>query len=180
MLTPACLNSERALLIWSAEKEVACFSTSEFYKVLSILKSIVQNSVELSVRLVELRQDLGLSRDNLAAKLDISHATLWRLENGQSSPTVELLAKMEAAGLDVTYLLSGTRSNCVSRVDDDEAWGRAAQAVTKAIAKHGLSPSPATYWRMVRLLYNEVINEGDLKRDIAQVLEKAGQLAAKP
>ena len=112
--------------------------------------------------------------------LDISHATLWRLENGQSSPTVELLAKMEATGLDVTYLLSGVRSNCVSRVDDDEAWGRAAQAVTKAMAKHGLNPSPATYWRMVRLLYNEAINEGDLKRDIAQVLEKAGQLAAKP
>jgi transcriptional regulator with XRE-family HTH domain len=130
--------------------------------------------------LVELRKDLGLSRDDLAAKLDIGHATLWRLENNQSSPTVELLAKMEAAGLDVTYLLSGTRSNCVSRVDDDEAWGRAAQAVTKAMVKHGLNPSPATYWRMVRLLYNEAINEGDLKRDIAQVLEKAGQLAAKP
>lgn len=130
MLTPACLNSERALLIWSAEKEVACFSTSELYKLSPILKSLLHNSAELSSRLVELRKDLGLSRDDLAARLDIGHATLWRLENNQSSPTVELLTKMEDAGLDVTYLLSGARSNCVSRVDDDEVWGRAAQAVT--------------------------------------------------
>ena len=180
MLTPACLNSERALLIWSAEKEVACFSTREFYKVLSILKSIIQNSDSLSTRLVELRQELGLSRDELAAKLDVSHATLWRLENGQSSATVELLGKMEVVGLDVIYLLSGIRATCVSRVDDDETWGRAAQAVSKAMVKHGLSPSPATYWRMVRLLYSEAINEGDLRKDVAQVLEKAGRLAVRP
>lgn len=86
---------------------------------------------------------------------------------------------MKVAGLDVTYLLSGARSDSVSRVDDDETWGRAALAVSKAMARHGLSPSPATYWRMVRLLYLKAINEADLKRDIEQVLEKAGQLAAR-
>jgi transcriptional regulator with XRE-family HTH domain len=143
------------------------------------LQSFVHILNGLSSRLVELRQELGLSREDLAGQLGISHATLWRLENDQSSPTVELLVKMESNGLDVTYLLSGIRSDCVSRVDDDETWGRAAQAVSKAMAKQGLSPSPATYWRMVRLLYSEAINESDLKRDIAQVLEKAGQLAAK-
>lgn len=144
------------------------------------MQSFVQILDGIPSRLVELRQELGLSREDLAGQLGISHATLWRLENDQSSATVELLTKMESVGLDVTYLLSGARSDCVCRVDDDETWGRAAQTVSKAMIKQGLNPSPATYWRMVRLLYLKTVNEGDLKRDIELVLEKAGQLAAKP
>lgn len=105
---------------------------------------------------------------------------MWRLEKGQSSATVELLEKMESVGIDVVYLLSGVPSNSISRIDDDEAWGRAALAVSKAMIKHGLTPSPSTYWRMVRLLHSEAVNEGDLKKDIAQILEKAGQLLARP
>jgi transcriptional regulator with XRE-family HTH domain len=115
----------------------------------------------------------------LASKLDISHATLWRLENGHSSPTVELLRKMETAGVDISYLLSGVPANCLARVDDDENWGQASQTVSRAMVKHGLSPSPATYWRVVRLLYNGAINEADLRKDVARVLEAAGQLAVR-
>ena len=133
----------------------------------------------LPARLLEQRRTLGLSRDELAAKLGIGHATVWRLEHGQSSPTVEMLRKMESAGLDVGYLLFGIPTSCMVRVDDDERWGQAAQAVSTSMVIHGLKPAPETYWRLVRLLYSGAIIEADLSTDVAGVLEKAGQLAAR-
>lgn len=143
------------------------------------MKTIPLAPDSLPARLLELRRTLGLSRDDLAAKLGIAHATVWRLENGQSSPTVEMLFKMEYAGLDVGYLLFGVPTSCMMRVDDDERWGQAAQVVSTSMAMHRLKPVPETYWRVVRLLYSGAIIEADLSTDMAGVLEKAGQLAAR-
>lgn len=44
-----------------------------------------------------LRQQRGLSQAKLAARADLNPVTIWRIETGQRSPTVEQLEKIAAA-----------------------------------------------------------------------------------
>lgn len=130
-------------------------------------------------RLRELRDSAGWSRERMAHELKVGDVTLWRLEKGQSSPTLAQLKSMQEAGLDVIFLLTGQTDSNVAVINDDKEWGRCALAVSKALNQHGLNPSPATYWRLVRLLYSEALNEIQLKKDVATALETAGKLATK-
>jgi transcriptional regulator with XRE-family HTH domain len=130
-------------------------------------------------RLRELRALAGLNREEMARQVAIGDVTLWRLEKGQSSPTLAQLESMQEAGLDVMFLLTGQSSGSLSAIDDDKEWGRCALAVSKALEQHDLKPSPATYWRLVRLLYSEAINEAQLKKNVAMAIEEAGALASK-
>lgn len=132
-----------------------------------------------SERLRELRDNSGWSRERMAQELKVGDVTLWRLEKGQSSPTLAQLESMQKVGLDVIFLLTGQVGSSVGAINDDKEWGRCALAVSKALNQHGLNPAPATYWRLVRLLYAETLNEAQLKKDMAAALEKAGELASK-
>lgn len=49
---------------------------------------------QLAARLTRLRQEQGLSLDQLAARSGISRATLSRLERGETSPTAALLGRL--------------------------------------------------------------------------------------
>ncbi|MEO8390677.1 helix-turn-helix transcriptional regulator [Polaromonas sp.] len=129
-------------------------------------------------RLRAAREQLG-SREAAAILLGISDVTLWRWESGQSSPTVEQLHHMQNLGFDVIQLLTGSSLTNFAPMDDDQRWGRCAQVVFGALDHHKLKPSPATCWRLVRLLYSEAINEAQLKKNVALALEKAGELASR-
>lgn len=129
-------------------------------------------------RLRAAREQLG-SREAVANLLGISDVTLWRWESGQSSPTVEQLRQMQSLNLDVMQLLTGSPLKSFASIDDDEQWGRCVQAVFSALDHHKLKPSPATCWRLVRLLYSEAINEAQLKKNVALALEKAGELSSR-
>jgi transcriptional regulator with XRE-family HTH domain len=143
------------------------------------MKDIISLTDGFAVRLRELRDHAGWSREQMAEELKIGDVTLWRLEKGRSSPTLAQLEQMQEAGLDVMYLLTGHTGSDLAVINEDKEWGRCALAVSKALAHHGLNPSPATYWRLVRLLYAETLNEAQLKKDMAAALEKAGELALK-
>lgn len=45
-------------------------------------------------RIKDLREDLDLSRPELASKLNISERTLSRYETGESEPTISILIKL--------------------------------------------------------------------------------------
>lgn len=143
------------------------------------MKSPIRLSPGFPDRLRQLRTSAGLSREEMAAAIGVGDITLWRLENGKTSPTLSQLEAMQNAELDVMFLLTGERGYALAATDDDKEWGRCLVAVRKALDLHGLNPSPATYWRLVRLLYTEAINESALKKNVATAIEEAGALAAK-
>ena len=60
-------------------------------------------------RVKERRQQLGLTQDELAARLNIGHKQVWLYENNRGNPTAETLTAM-ATALDVSidYLLGLT------------------------------------------------------------------------
>lgn len=61
---------------------------------------------QIALRLRQLRQEKGLSLDQLAALSGVSRATLSRLENAEVSPTTAVLAKLcTAHGLTLSRLM---------------------------------------------------------------------------
>lgn len=130
-------------------------------------------------RLRELRDRARWSREEMSRELKVGAITLWRLEKGKTSPTLDHMKSMEKAGLDVIYLLTGHSRINIAVINGDEAWGRYVLAVSKVLADHDLNPSPATFWRLVRLVHAGIVTVAELKKDVSAALERAGELALK-
>lgn len=71
---------------------------------------------EIGGRLLEERTRLGLTQQGLADAIGGSRLSIVHYENGRTSPAAETLAAMEAAGVDVRYVLVGMR-NTPSGID---------------------------------------------------------------
>lgn len=64
---------------------------------------------EIGRRLLEERSRLGLTQQRLAEAIGSSRLSVVHYESGRSSPAAETLAAMDAAGIDVRYVLIGMR-----------------------------------------------------------------------
>lgn len=64
-------------------------------------------SREIGLRIEQERKSLGATQDGLAKKLGIGRTSLIRYESGARYPTGRFLAGAAAAGLDVSYILTG-------------------------------------------------------------------------
>ena len=63
-------------------------------------------SLDLGVRLRELRTERGWSLDEAAERIGLSRSSLYKIEKGKMSPTFEALRKLsEGFGLDLQHLL---------------------------------------------------------------------------
>lgn len=65
---------------------------------------------EIGQRLLSERSRLHLTQQNLAEAIGSSRLSVVHYESGRSSPSAETLAAMEAAGIDVRYMLTGMRN----------------------------------------------------------------------
>lgn len=143
------------------------------------MKSSTCLTAGFSDRLRQEREQLDKTREAGAKLIGVSDVTLWRWESGQSSPSVEQLFQMQSAGFDVIRMLTGESLANHAAIDDDAQWGRCVMAVTAALSHHKLKPSPATCWRLIRLLYTEAVSEAQLKKNVAMAIERASQLETK-
>jgi transcriptional regulator with XRE-family HTH domain len=79
----------------------------------------------IAARLRELRAELGLSLDALAAKCDVSRSMLSLIERGESSPTAVVLEKV-ATGLGVAlanlFEDPAASASPISRKEDRQSW----------------------------------------------------------
>lgn len=62
------------------------------------------------------RERLRLTQDEMVMKTGVSKRSYCAYEAGDTAPSAKLLAALVAAGLDVPYLLTGTRSQTVAEV----------------------------------------------------------------
>lgn len=64
--------------------------------------------VAVGKRLLEIRHNLGLSRDNLAKKLNVSRTTIQLYEGGERSPTADVLwAYHLLFGINIQWIITG-------------------------------------------------------------------------
>lgn len=66
--------------------------------------------IELSERLQEERNRLGLSQENFGSFGDVGKIAQYRYETGERVPDARYLAGIASIGVDVQYLLTGVRS----------------------------------------------------------------------
>lgn len=82
-------------------------------------------NARIAARVRDLRAELGLSLDALAAKCDVSRSMLSLIERGESSPTAVVLEKV-ATGLNVALASlfedSGGSTSPVSRGEERVPW----------------------------------------------------------
>ena len=82
-------------------------------------------NARIAARVRDLRAELGLSLDALAAKCDVSRSMLSLIERGESSPTAVVLEKV-ATGLNVALASlfedSGASMSPVSRGEERVPW----------------------------------------------------------
>ena len=71
---------------------------------------------EIGQRLLSERSRLDRTQQNLAEAIGSSRLSVVHYESGRSSPSAETLVAMEAAGIDVRYMLTGMR-NAPSGID---------------------------------------------------------------
>jgi len=67
---------------------------------------------QFGTRLFEERLRLGLSQARLAAAFGGSRLSIVHYESGRSAPSAETLIALDSLGVDILYVLTGTR-NCV-------------------------------------------------------------------
>jgi transcriptional regulator with XRE-family HTH domain len=60
-------------------------------------------------RLKEERERLGLSQAELATLAQTTKQSQWCYENGRASPNTKYLERIDAAGADVLYIITGRR-----------------------------------------------------------------------
>lgn len=71
----------------------------------------------LSGRIREAREALGLSQQALAEKCGVTARSQRNYESGERNPDAAYLAVLAAAGADVLYILTGQRSQAAAEVD---------------------------------------------------------------
>ncbi|WP_295855220.1 helix-turn-helix transcriptional regulator [uncultured Xylophilus sp.] len=62
-------------------------------------------------RLKSERMQLGAVQDGFAQTAGVSRRTVLAWEKGEQTPSAEFLAKLAVAGVDVLYVVTGTRSS---------------------------------------------------------------------
>lgn len=58
---------------------------------MNILKTLIYSN-----RVYELRRDLGISQDKMAADLAISRRTISKIENGEQNPSLDIVYRISA------------------------------------------------------------------------------------
>ena len=81
-----------------------------YYSIMNIDYSMINSKICLKVKFERLKK--GFSQEELAFQAGVNKNTIWKIETGKVSPTVETLAKIaEALSIDFTTLTD------VSKVD---------------------------------------------------------------
>lgn len=73
---------------------------------------------EGGARLVEERRRLGMNQDAMAAAAGVAKSTYCNYEAGKRAPDALFLEKIAAAGGDVLYILTGTKSPSALTADE--------------------------------------------------------------
>ena len=74
------------------------------------------------LRLKEIINIKGISRDDLASKVGVSNTTISNISSEKNLPTIQLLLKIaEALDVDVREMFMPTKGNAITQMEVEEA-----------------------------------------------------------
>ena len=94
-------------------------------------------------RLKEERERIGLSQEQLGIIGGVKKLAQFRYENGETYPNAQYLAEVVKIGIDVNYVLFGTRANNALTAEEEQllATFRAAPPALRQFMLGGISSS---------------------------------------
>jgi len=112
----------------------------------------------VSERLKAARTWIDLKQVELAEAGDVSRATQMNYEAGITEPTTEYLRNIQKTGIDLSFVLFGTRTRgSVAEASDWMAFHQAVEAVDEFFRLHRIhAPSPLRR-RLVESLYDDLL-----------------------
>jgi transcriptional regulator with XRE-family HTH domain len=119
-----------------------------------------------AARLRNERKRLGRSQSELAAAGGVAKPTLIGYEQGVRKPDIEFLAGVIGVGVDVHYLITGTRGN--ARVVKEVDWqliDAIHTGVENACRSLNMRVNPEKRSELVRVLYEHFIAERGVDTD---------------
>lgn len=118
-----------------------------------------KKNIKLGPILRKAREEAGLQMDGVAQKLDITTATLSRIETGKISVTADRIAELAGLyGLSVAELLRGRIRSTPSSVDLDRLHA-IVMLVQDVILDLGVSPSPQKVADVVKHTYLDEVDD---------------------
>ena len=128
--------------------------------------------VAIHTKLREARTTAGYTLDQAAEKIGISIASLSRMETGVSKVSIQRMGQFAAFyGVSASALLGGEIVMRPTTIDL-ERMERVVEAVAGAVARLGVSPSPAKLGRAVSQVYqleiNRLVDHPDAEFDLTQ------------
>lgn len=137
----------------------------------SLKKTHITSSETVGERLLIERKRLGLTQGDVAARTNLSRATVSLYESGTNSADARFLVEMSAAGMDIFFVLTGRRlsEEAVNHFD----WQMLA-ALMKTLQDYAQRSSRRldadVTARLLRVLYAQAVRE--------QVVDKGAVTAA--
>lgn len=80
----------------------------------------MDKNTSLGERVGEERRRLGKTQEELASACHTSRKTMGNIEGGKNAPGAEILSAMAQLGADVQYILTGTRSENLYKVAEEQ------------------------------------------------------------
>lgn len=110
--------------------------------------------MELGERLKEERNRLGMSQTAFGELGGVKVLAQRNYESGLRSPDANYLARIEVAGVDVLYVVTGKRAISQADLDADlERYGKAWETLEMALEATGREMSPAKKRKAADALY---------------------------
>lgn len=128
-----------------------------------------------SERIVSERQRLGLSARAMAKAGGVSPASQSFYESSDRVPDARYLARIEAVGVDVRFILHGERTTeQVNRLFDWELLSEIYVSVDEWLVEQGLALHPQKKLQLVKILFDHMAERGVVDRaKVAELMRAA-------
>lgn len=87
--------------------------------------------LQFSERLRKTRELLGVTQDDMSARLKVSKRSYCAYEAGDTAPSAKLLTALAENGVDVAYLLTGIRAAAPALAVEPEREGYSVEVLSK-------------------------------------------------
>lgn len=159
-------------------------------------------------RLVALREEFGLTREELAQRLDWNASTMAKYEQGRNFPDPEFLKRVQDLGISLDWIITGrgemylieakhtepegahegTSMTAPALALDEDLMARLVDGITAAYKEAGQGLAPIHLGRMAARLVNEIVAASDgpedypgaLKMRLAQLRKELQSAASDP
>lgn len=120
------------------------------------------------------RERLGHSQEEFASAAGVHRNTQAKYEKGEGAPDANYLAAIESIGADISYIVTGEKSQLVSREDslqrECDLIYSIVEGLETSLGKQGRKLSPSKKAEVVSVLYRSGKDSGKVHKNLIELI----------